>query len=110
MSAARSGGCTLANAVGFKPFLALFLTNVSEANAADLRGLVTNGNATASIHSFIAAPPSSTSITRPKQPWPDNVQSNNFYLGTQWHISHGIPISKVCATHYSEIGPNALPA
>jgi hypothetical protein len=38
----------------------------------------------------------------------DTVQSNNFYLGTQWHLSHGIPISKVCATHYSEIGPNAF--
>ena len=36
------------------------------------------------------------------------MQSNNFYIGTQWHLSHGIPISKVCATHYSEIGPNAF--
>ena len=37
-----------------------------------------------------------------------NVQSNNFYAGTQWHLTNGIPMSKVCATHYSEIGVNCF--
>jgi subtilisin-like proprotein convertase family protein len=97
----------VANEVGFKPFLALFLSAISEANAADLRGLVTNGNATASIHSFSA----STMFYfnhQTESPNSDNVQSNNFYVGTQWHLSHGISIGKICATHYSEIGPNAF--
>jgi subtilisin-like proprotein convertase family protein len=97
----------IANEVGFKPFLALFISAISEANAADLRGLVTNGNATASIHSFSA----STMFYfnhQTESPNSDNVQSNNFYVGTQWHLNHGIPIGKVCATHYSEIGPNAF--
>jgi hypothetical protein len=94
-------------AAGFKPFITFFLSSISEASAADLRGMVTNGNATASIHSISA----STMFYFDHQnltPYSDSVQSNNFYIGTQWHTSHGIPISKVCATHYSEIGPNAF--
>ena len=34
--------------------------------------------------------------------------SNNYYTATQWHTSHGIPISKFVVAHYSEIGPNAF--
>jgi hypothetical protein len=97
----------IANEVGLKPFLALFMNEVSEATASDLLGMVTNGNATASIHAFTA----STFFYFDNQHntnYSDLVQSNNFYLGTQWHQSHGIPISKVCATHYSDIGPNAF--
>ncbi len=98
----------LANQVGFKPFLALFLNDVAEANTADLRGLVTNGNATASIHSFDCCSTFFYFNFGSGVPLSDTVQSNNFYMGTQWHLNHGIPISKVCATHYSEIGPNAF--
>jgi hypothetical protein len=98
----------LANQVGFKPFVALFINDVSEASAADLRGLVTNGNATASIHSFDCCNTFFYFNHAGEQALSDLVQSNNFYVGTQWHLSHGIPISKVCATHYSEIGPNAF--
>ena len=96
-----------ANAVGFKPFLALFYSAISSANINDLRNLVTNGNATASIHSISAATffyfnhPAGTANS-------DLVQSNNFYNGTRWHTNNGIPISKICATHYSEIGANCF--
>jgi len=45
----------MASDAGFKPFLAVFITPTSEANAADLSGLVTNGNATASVHSFTSS-------------------------------------------------------
>ena len=95
-------------AVGFKPFLAVFYQSVSEASAADLRAMTTNGQATASIHSTGSTSSFFYFNHAAEQPWPDNVQSNNFYLGTQWHVSHGIPISKVCATHYSEIGVNCF--
>jgi hypothetical protein len=97
-----------ANAVGFKPFVALFYQSVSEASAADLRSLTTNGLATASIHSTDGGNAFFYFNHATEQPWPDNVQSNNFYLGTLWHQNHGIPISKVCATHYSEIGLNCF--
>ena len=97
-----------ANAVGFKPFLALFYTNLTASSITDLRTLITNGNATASIHSFGTLNPFFYFNHLTGQPWPDSVQSNNFYLGTQWHTNYAIPMSKICATHYSEIGVNCF--
>jgi hypothetical protein len=98
-----------ANAVGFKPFIALFYLLVTDASATDLQALTTSGKATTSIHSTEAYTSSFFYFNHAtEQPWPDNVQSNNFYLGTQWHLKHGIPISKICATHYSEIGINCF--
>ena len=38
--------------LGFKPWLGLFLNNIDDTKAADLRSMVTNGLATTSIHSF----------------------------------------------------------
>ncbi len=101
------GWAHVANESGFKPLLAAFINEVSAADAADIRGLVTNGNATACVHSFA----SSTMFYFDHQnetAYSDIVQSNNFLIGTQWHLTNGIPISKVCATHYSEIGANAF--
>jgi len=92
---------------GFKPHLPVFLGNINQANTADLRRMVTNGNATTSIHSFT----SSTMFYfnhQTETSYSDSVISNNFYIGTQWHLTNGIPISKVVQTHYSEIGPNAF--
>ncbi len=97
----------IANESGFKPLLAVFINEISAADSADIRNLVTNGNATACVHSFA----SSTMFYFNHQTETANsdiVQSNNFVIGTQWHQTNGIPISKVCATHYSEIGPNAF--
>jgi hypothetical protein len=97
----------MANEVGFKPFLAMFIGTTSQASAADLRDLVISGNATASVHSFNGSYMfyfDHQHLTN----YSDLVQSNNFYSGTQWHLTNGIPISKVCATHYSEIGTNAF--
>ncbi len=97
----------IATEYGFKPFITFFLNSITDANAADLRTLVTNGLATASIHSIS----SSTMFYfnhQTESPNSDSQQAANFALGTQWHQQHGIPISKVCATHYSEIGPNAF--
>jgi hypothetical protein len=101
------GWVHIANEMGFKPWLGLFLSSVTETDAADLRSLVTNGNATASIHSFDCCSTFFYYNHFSAAPWSDNVMSNNFYTGTQWHTSHGIPISKVVVAHYSEIGPNA---
>src|SRR5438270_13004337 len=85
---------------GFKPFLHVFLNSIGDANTADLRSMVTNGTATTSIHSFTA----STMFYfnhQTETSYSDSVISNNYYVGTQWHLNHGIPISKVIATHYS---------
>src|SRR5207248_1232439 len=34
---------------------------------------------------------------------------NNLFIARQFHIANGIPMCKTIATHYSEIGWNALP-
>ena len=97
----------IATQYGFKPFITFFINSITDANAADLRTLVTNGLATTSIHSIS----SSTMFYfnhQTESPYSDADQAANFAMGTQWHQQHGIPISKVCATHYSEIGPNAF--
>ena len=97
----------VANEMGFKPWIGLFLNYISVTNIADLRYLTTNGNATTSIHSLDCCSTFFYYNHAGSAPWPDNVMSNYFHMGTQWHINHGIPISKVVVAHYSEIGPNA---
>ena len=96
-----------ANDMGFKPWIGLFLSTITETSAADLRNLVTNGNATTSIHSWDCCSTFFYYNHSAAAPYADNVMSNYFYAGTQWHASHGIPISKVAVAHYYEIGPNA---
>src|SRR5262249_25005978 len=78
-----------------------------QANTSDLRRMVTNGNATTSIHSFTSSQMFYFNH-QTETSYSDSVISNNFYVGTQWHLTNGIPISKVVQTHYSEIGPNAF--
>jgi hypothetical protein len=97
----------VANEVGFKPYLGLFISDIDASVIPDLRSLVTNGNATASIHSFA----SSSMFYFNHQtgtPYSDEVMSNIFAYGVQWHQTHGIPSSKSFIPHYSEIGPNAF--
>jgi hypothetical protein len=97
----------VANEVGFKPYLALFISDISQTNIPDLRTLITNGNATAGIHSF-----TSSSLFyfdhQNETNYSDTVLSNNFYAGKQWLLTNGIPASKCVIPHYSEIGPNAF--
>jgi hypothetical protein len=93
--------------VGFKPWIGLFINNVVETNAADVRAMAATGNLTSSLHSM-----SSSSLCYWNQAagtnWSDSVVSNNIYLGGLWYTNHGIPISKVVVPHYTEIGPNAF--
>jgi hypothetical protein len=99
----------LANSTGFKPYLSLFLDAIDDFKAAALRGLVTNGLATTSIHSFNCCDHFFYFNHAAGTPYPDSTMSNNILVGGQWHANHGIPISKVMVAHYSEIGANAFP-
>jgi hypothetical protein len=97
------------NDFGMKPFVAAFISDVmTTASAADLRALCTNGNATTSPHAFTGLNliyfdyHSNTNYT-------DDVVSNNLYSAKQWHVTNAIPMSKIIATHYSEMGNNAFP-
>ena len=96
------------NEFGFKPFLAPFISDVAPADIPDLRFLCTNGMATASPHGFSGFNLIFFNYGLGTN-YSDTVVSNNMYVAKQWHITNAIPMSKVIATHYSEIGTNALP-
>lgn len=101
---------------GFQPFLALFTSDIvsgqldfNDNRLADLRGLTTSGNVTASMHLFSVNTNNFFFFNHATETqWPDSVMSNNYVLGTQWFQTNGIPMSKVIALHYAEIGTNAF--
>ena len=95
---------------GFKPYLSLFYDCLDNAEISYIRKVVTNGQATASIHAHgDCGPGGFFYFDHPNlQSWPDNVMAEKFALGTAWHLNNGIPISKVVTPHYSEIGANAF--
>ena len=102
---------------GFKPFLALFINDITygdqvspmDGRMADLRALTTSGNVTASVHSLSITSESFFYFNHATEtPWPDSTMASNYVMGTQWHQSNGIPISKVIALHYAEIGSNCF--
>jgi hypothetical protein len=94
--------------MGFKPFVALFISNVTQAGAADLRGMVTNGNATASLHSFTGGDFVYFDHAN-KTSWSDTVMSNHYVAANAWYSNHAMPYPKSIIAHWSEIGPNAFP-
>jgi hypothetical protein len=98
----------IANEMGFKPWIGPFITPMNQAAVADLRSLVTNGNATASVHAFAGSDFLYWNHAGATN-WPDDVMSNRFYSATQWHVTNGIPFSKMGVPHYSEMGANAFP-
>ena len=93
---------------GFRPWLGPFPSVMTEANATELRNLVTNGTATAFVHAnngsdFVYW--NHAALTN----WSDTEMSNRLYVAASWQTNHGIPFSKVMVPHYSECGPNAIP-
>jgi hypothetical protein len=92
---------------GFKPYLALFYTTIGDSDIVDLRGLITNGNVTASIHSFTDTNYFYFDHANGTN-WSDAVMSNNYALGTKWYATNGIPISKMMIAHWSEMGLNCF--
>ena len=93
---------------GFRPFISLFVSNVTDSTATDLRGLVTNGLATTSIHSWDCCNMFFYFDRGNGVSYSDSIMSNNISIGGQWHTNHAIPISKIAVAHYSEMGPNAF--
>lgn len=93
---------------GFKPWVGPFITSMPVTNIAELRSFATNGSCTVSIHSF--TPGDFTFYNHNAQTsWSDGEISNRMYHARQWHITNGIPISKVVVPHTSEAGLNAYP-
>jgi len=98
----------VATETGFRPWIGPFITSMPTTNIAELRQFATNGLCTVSVHSF--TPSDFTFYNHNAQTnWSDAEISNRMYHARQWHITNGIPLSKVIVPHTSEIGRNAFP-
>ncbi len=99
-----------ANQMGFKVWVGLILSNISASASStiDLSNLVASGNATASVHTIDCCNDFFYYSHEGRGDLADNVLATNFANATLWHQTSGIPISKVAAAHYGEIGTNAF--
>jgi hypothetical protein len=97
----------IANEVGFKPFLAVFINDPVATTRADMSAMVSNGLATWCPHSFDASDMIYFNH-QTESAWSDTVQSNNYNTVNGWMTTNGLPFPKLIATHYSEIGTNAF--
>ncbi|MBN1873599.1 MAG: tandem-95 repeat protein, partial [Anaerolineae bacterium] len=92
---------------GLKPWLGFFLDNISEAEADDMKILVDNGDATASVHAFGGSSWFYYDHNN-QQDWTDAQVAANYAEATQWHQDHDIPISPYVLGHYYELGTNVF--
>ncbi|MFO1513027.1 MAG: hypothetical protein U1F83_08980 [Verrucomicrobiota bacterium] len=97
----------VANEVGLKPWLGPFITSMPVTNIAELRNYATNGLCTVAPHSFTAGDFIYWNHNANTN-WSDNEISNRMYWARQWHLTNGIPLSKVVVHHTSEVGLNAF--
>ena len=97
---------------GFKPWLALFIDDITPASIGDLSNLVASGRVTASIHSFSAYQAGPTNFFyfnhATESQYSDAEMAQNYQRGTAFLTNNGIPSSSVVIAHYSEIGTNAF--
>jgi len=98
----------IANEAGFKPWLGPFITSMSSTNVPELREFATNGLCTVAVHSFTAGNFVFWNHDAGTN-WSNVEISNRMYHAHQWHITNGIPLSKVVVPHTSEAGTNCFP-
>jgi len=95
------------NEFGLKPWLGLFINEINDEETATLSAITNAGKATASIHAF-----SSSDFFFYDHfsggNFPNDLINSYYNMGTQWHLSRDIPISKFVVPHYYEFGTNAL--
>lgn len=95
-----------AAALGLKPWIGFFLSNLDAGEIEDLRGLVADRDATASVHSFTFDhrfyydPPSGD--------YPDALVAAHLTQATEWHDDNGIPVSEFVLGHFYELGTNVF--
>lgn len=118
------------NRYGFKPWLGLFLYNLTPEAITVIRALVAEGKATAFPHAFGRPPRAGKfdyiatyaddvlplrSSTYDEfiyfdhehgRPWPGNEAVRRMAAVDRWHTEHGIPISKYAVPHWYEMGQN----
>jgi hypothetical protein len=98
----------VANEVGLKPWLGAFVSSMPVTNIAELRDYATNGLCTVSPHSFTPGDFVYWNHSANTN-WSDTQISNRMYSAQQWHLTNGLPLSKVIVPHTYEVGLNAFP-
>ncbi len=93
---------------GYKPWVGVFSRDINATEGAMLSQRANAGEATVSIHSFRTDEFFFLDHYVNWGDWPDSVMANHFTEGTQWHLDHDIPISKLVLPHLYEIGTNAF--
>ncbi|MCX7855566.1 MAG: DUF2194 domain-containing protein, partial [Anaerolineae bacterium] len=90
----------IANAYGFKPWVGIFLRNVSEPDAASLKMLVDAGQATAGVHALSFTEFFYTGT-------PEQIAAN-FAEAQAWFATHQITPSAFVVPHYYRFDPPAF--
>jgi hypothetical protein len=120
-----------ANQHGFKPWLGLFIYNLTESAIVELRDLVQRGQATAFPHAF-GRPPRSADTDfyyyeqaypwrateydefiyfdhQKRRPWPDDEAARGLAAVDEWYQAHApLPISPYAVAHWYEMGRNVM--
>lgn len=117
---------------GFRPWLGLFLYNLTGPAIAEVRSLVERGRATAFPHAFGRPPragdskwfytPDALPLRSASydefiyfdhehgQPWSDAEAAHGLHAVDAWYATHGpLPISTYAVAHWYEMGSNVVP-
>lgn len=93
---------------GFRPWLGLFIGELSRQGVDELKGYITTHQATASVHAFTWHSFFYFDHWN-RKPFPDGVLADHFAQAKEWYGRHGdFPRSKVVLGHFYELGVNAL--
>jgi len=93
---------------GFRPWLGLFLGELSWQAVEELKGYIADGQATASVHSFTWHNFFYFDHWN-RRPFSDALLADHFAQARAWYAGHGdLPMSKVVLGHFYELGMNAL--
>lgn len=98
----------VARKYGLKPWLGLFINEMSWQAVEELKGYIAAGQATASVHSFTWHNFFYFDHWN-RRPFPDVLLADHFRQAEAWYAQHGdLPMSKVVLGHFFELGVNAL--
>jgi hypothetical protein len=120
-----------ANKHGFKPWLGLFIYNLTPQAIDELRGYIQNGMATASPHALGRPPRNGNSDFyyypraiplrantydefiffdhQQKKPWSDEQARRGLEAVDDWYAAHSpLPMSRYLVPHFYEIGSNTI--
>ncbi len=93
---------------GFKPWLGLFIGELSWQAIEELKGYIAAGQATASVHSFTWYNFFYYDHWN-RRPFSDALLADHFRQAEAWYTRHGdFPRSKVVLGHFYELGANGL--